>query len=91
MTRFIIRRFIFLILAIFAATLIVFALSRLQGDPRNVMLNVGYVSPEQWEAWGKDFHLDKPVVIQFDLDWQRDFPGRFWNFSENWTASAGNG
>ena len=36
MTRFIIRRFIFLILAIFAATLIVFVLSRLQGDPRNV-------------------------------------------------------
>ena len=65
MTRFIIRRFIFLILAIFAATLIVFALSRLQGDPRNVMLNVGYVSPEQWEAWGKDFHLDKPVVVQY--------------------------
>ncbi len=65
MTRFIIRRFAFLILAIFAATLIVFALSRLQGDPRNVMLNVGYVSPEQWEAWGKDFHLDKPVVVQY--------------------------
>ena len=65
MTRFIIRRFVFLILAIFAATLIVFALSRLQGDPRNVMLNVGYVSPEQWEAWGKDFHLDKPVVVQY--------------------------
>ena len=65
MTTFIIRRFIFLILAIFAATLIVFALSRLQGDPRNVMLNVGYVSPEQWEAWGKQFHLDKPVVVQY--------------------------
>ena len=65
MTRFIIRRFVFLILAIFAAPLIVFALSRLQGDPRNVMLNVGYVSPEQWEAWGKDFHLDKPVVVQY--------------------------
>ena len=65
MTTFIIRRFIFLILAIFAATLIVFALSRLQGDPRNVMLNVGYGSPEQWEAWGKQFHLDKPVVVQY--------------------------
>ena len=65
MTRFIIRRFIFLILAIFAATLIVCALSRLQGDPLNVMLNVGYVSPEQWWAWGKDFHLDKPVVVQY--------------------------
>ena len=65
MRTFIIRRFIFLIMAILAATLIVFALSRLQGDPRNVMLNVGYVSPEQWEAWGKQFHLDKPVVVQY--------------------------
>ena len=29
------------------------------------MLNVGYVSPEQWEAWGKRFHLDKPIVLQY--------------------------
>ena len=55
----------FLIMAILAATLIVFALSRLQGDPRNVMLNVGYVSPEQWAAWGEDMHLDKPLVVQY--------------------------
>jgi peptide/nickel transport system permease protein len=65
MRVFIIRRFLFLIMAILAATLIVFALSRMQGDPRNVMLNVGYVSPEQWEAWGEDFHLDKPLVVQY--------------------------
>ena len=52
-------------MAILAATLIVFALSRLQGDPRNVMLNVGYVSPEQWEAWGEEFHLDKPLIVQY--------------------------
>lgn len=57
MKVFILRRLLFLVVAIVAATLIVFALSRLQGDPRNVMLNVGYVSPEQWEAWGKQFHL----------------------------------
>ena len=65
MKKFIIRRFFFLIMAILAATLIVFALSRFQGDPRNVMLNVGYTSPEQWEAWGKAFHLDKPVIVQY--------------------------
>ncbi len=65
MKKFVIRRFIFLIISIVAATLIVFALSRLQGDPRNVMLNVGYTSPEQWEAWGKAFHLDKPMIVQY--------------------------
>lgn len=52
-------------MAIIAATLFVFVLSRLQGDPRNVMLNVGYVSPEQWEQWGKDLHLDKPLIFQY--------------------------
>ena len=65
MKKFIIRRFIFLIISILADTLIVFSLSRLQGDPRNVMLNVGYTSPEQWEAWGKAFHLDKPMIVQY--------------------------
>lgn len=29
------------------------------------MLNVGYVSPEQWEAWGERFHLDKPLILQY--------------------------
>ncbi len=65
MRTFIIRRLFFLVLAIVAATLFVFALSRLQGDPRNVMLNVGYVSPEQWEQWGKDLNLDKPLIFQY--------------------------
>ncbi len=65
MRTFIIRRLAFLVMAIIAATLFVFALSRLQGDPRNVMLNVGYVSPEQWEQWGKDLHLDKPLIFQY--------------------------
>ncbi len=65
MRTFVIRRLIFLVMAILAATLFVFALSRLQGDPRNVMLNVGYVSPEQWEQWGKDLNLDKPLIFQY--------------------------
>jgi peptide/nickel transport system permease protein len=65
MRTFVIRRLAFLVMAIIAATLFVFVLSRLQGDPRNVMLNVGYVSPEQWEQWGKDLHLDKPLIFQY--------------------------
>ncbi len=65
MKTFIFRRLIFLVLAIIAATLFVFALSRLQGDPRNVMLNVGYVSPEQWAQWGEDLNLDKPLIFQY--------------------------
>ena len=67
MRTFIVRRLVFLFVAIIAATLFVFALSRIQGDPRNVMLNVGYVSPEQWQAWGEQLNLDKPLVIQYVL------------------------
>ncbi len=67
MKIFIIRRLIFTFFAVIVATLIVFTLSRLQGDPRAVMLNVGYVSPEQWEAWGDRFHLDKPLVVQYAI------------------------
>ena len=65
MRTFILRRIIFMILSIVAATLIVFILSRLQGDPRYLMLNTGYTTPEIWEEWGRKMHLDKPVAIQY--------------------------
>ena len=73
MKVFIIRRLIFVVIAVISATLIVFffALSRFSGgDPRYLILNVGYTSPEVWEAWGKRLHLDKPLVIQY-LFWLR--------------------
>ena len=71
MKVFIIRRLIFVVIAVISATLIVFALSRFSGgDPRYLILNVGYTSPEVWEAWGERLHLDKPLVIQY-LFWLR--------------------
>ena len=66
MKVFIIRRLIFVIIAVISSTLIVFALSRFSGgDPRYLILNVGYTSPEIWEAWGERLHLDKPLVVQY--------------------------
>lgn len=67
MKVFIIRRLIFVVIAVISSTLIVFALSRFSGgDPRSLMLNVGYASsPEIWEAWGERLHLDKPLVHQY--------------------------
>jgi peptide/nickel transport system permease protein len=65
MRTFIIRRLFFMALSIVAATLIVFILSRLQGDPRYLMLNTGYTTPEIWEEWGRKMHLDKPYIIQY--------------------------
>ncbi len=65
MIRFITRRFVFGILSIIGATFIVFVLSRLAGDPRNLYLGVGMITPEIWEQWGKDFGLDKPLPVQY--------------------------
>lgn len=54
-------------MAIFGATLIVFALSRLGGDPRNFYVGQsGYgVTDEQWERLGKKMGLDQPVPVQY--------------------------
>ena len=79
MRTFIIRRLIFVIIAVIASTLIVFSLSRFSGgDPRYLILNVGYTSPEIWEAWGERLHLDKPLVVQYfiwlgNLVFKQDF------------------
>jgi peptide/nickel transport system permease protein len=65
MHRVIVRRFFFMIFSIVGATLIVFALSRMAGDPRLLFLGTGYTSPEQWEAWGREMGLDKPLIVQY--------------------------
>jgi peptide/nickel transport system permease protein len=67
MQRFILRRFVFGLLAMLGATMIVFASSRLAGDPRLLYADrPGYgLTPEQYEALGKKLGLDKPLVVQY--------------------------
>ena len=67
MRQFLIRRFLFAILAIVGATLITFSLSRAAGDPRYLYAQEGGygISPETWERLGREFHLDKPIVVQY--------------------------
>lgn len=65
MGRFVLRRFLFGLLSIIGATFVVFTLSRVAGDPRNLYLTVGVTSQEVWEQWGRDFGLDKPLPIQY--------------------------
>jgi peptide/nickel transport system permease protein len=50
-----------------AVTMIVFAMSRLQGDPRFLYLGAesSFISQEQWDEWGRELGLDKPVPIQY--------------------------
>lgn len=70
MGRFLFQRFTFAALTLFAATVIVFTISRLVGDPRQFMIRPeGYgVTPEQYEELGKKLGLDRPLVVQY-LRW----------------------
>jgi len=67
MRRFVIRRFLFGLLALVGATMIVFGSSRLAGDPRLLYAKPGGygMSKEQYEAIGKKLGLDKPLVVQY--------------------------
>lgn len=64
MRRFLIRRFFLTVLVLMVVSLVVFAMSRVQGDPRSMYLSE-YTTQEQWDTWGRQMGLDKPVVVQF--------------------------
>jgi len=63
------RRVLFGIVAVIGASVIVFALSRMSRDPRYLYIGqAGYgVSQEQWDAWGREMGLDRPVVVQYGV------------------------
>ncbi len=67
MTTFIVRRLVTSIIAISAAGMLVFGLSRGLADPRYTLIGeAGYgMSQETWERLGRELHLDKPVPVQF--------------------------
>ena len=66
MTTFLVRRFFYGIAVVIIVTLIVFFLSRASGDPRTFFMNE-YTTKEQWDAWGREWGLDKPVIQQYAL------------------------
>ena len=71
MIRFLAIRSGLAILTLIGATLLVFGLSRLQGDPRLLYIKDGRYTQEQWEAWGKRLDLDKPLIAQYGLWFSR--------------------
>ena len=66
MKTFLVRRAGMSLVTLLAVSIIVFMLARLQGDPRAVMLS-DYTTNEQYEAWGREMGLDKPLVIQYAI------------------------
>ena len=67
MGTFLARRALFAVITVFAATLIVFTVSRLTGDPLEFLIRPeGYgVSPEALAAISKKIGLDRPLAIQY--------------------------
>ena len=68
MRRFIIRRFVFSLVSIVAATMAVFLLSRAAGDPLLLYATSGYgLTPESEAALRKRLALDRPIPVQYAL------------------------
>ncbi len=67
MRAFVIRRFFYMILSLFAATVIVFGLSRMVGDPRLLYAKPGGygITEEQFDAIGVKLGLDRPLIVQY--------------------------
>ena len=68
MRRYLARRGLFAILSLFAATMIVFGLSRVKGDPLLVYTQEGGgygLSEQQKEDISRYLGLDKPLVVQY--------------------------
>jgi peptide/nickel transport system permease protein len=64
MAQFLARRLLAAAFSILVATIIVFVMSRLTGDPREQFLTVE-TTEEIWDAWGEKFGLDKPLIVQY--------------------------
>ena len=69
MTRFLLMRLAMTVATLFAVSVLVFSVARIQGDPRVLLLadQFGGIDPVQWEAMGKDLGLDKSLVHQYGI------------------------
>jgi len=61
---FIIRRLVFMVFTVVIVSAIVFGMSRARGDPRYIFLD-NNTTKEQWDAWGLEMGLDRPLVMQY--------------------------
>ncbi len=64
--RFLARRFIASIVTLLVVTMLVFGLSRIQGDPRALLISED-ATQKQWDALGQELGLDQPVYKQYLL------------------------
>jgi len=78
MQRYIARRFLQSLLAIWVMSLIVFSLARITGNPLDVMLPLE-AGPEEYERVAKHWGLDKPLYTQYAIFLSKAVRGDFGN------------
>ncbi len=64
MQRFLVRRFLITIVTLFAVSIIIFAMARVSGDPRTMMLGEFYTQ-ERYDLVGQKLGLDKSYFEQY--------------------------
>jgi len=78
MARYLALRLLNMILVMWFISIIVFALSRMSGDPRELyMTALSRTTPEQWEARGREMGLDRPLPVQYFIWLSRAVRGDF--------------
>src|SRR5207244_11626072 len=82
MQRYIARRFLQSLLAIWVMSLIVFSLARITGNPLDVMLPLE-AGPEDFERVSKHWGLDKPLYVQYAVFLTKALQGDF-GYSWKW-------
>jgi peptide/nickel transport system permease protein len=78
MQRYIARRALQSLLAIWVMSLIVFSLARISGNPLDVMLPLD-AGPEEYERVSKHWGLDQPLYIQYVIFLSKAVRGDFGN------------
>ena len=76
MQRFLVRRFIIVIITLFAVSVIIFIMARAGGDPRSMLLD-DYATEEQWDDLGKALGIDRPYYQQYAIFIADVFRGDF--------------
>jgi peptide/nickel transport system permease protein len=76
MQRYIARRVLHSVLAIWVMSLIVFSLARVSGNPLDVMLPLE-AGPEEYERVSKHWGLDQPLYIQYAIFLSKAVRGDF--------------
>ena len=65
-----------MVITLWLVSILIFSLSRAFGDPRNMYLQRG-TTQAMWDAWGREFGLDRPLPVQylvwFGKMWKGDF------------------